>query len=634
MVIPRAHAISNEVHPVRDPMPKASADAEGRLISNGVNSELKTNWDLGVLFAGDDDPWMEEERSAIKKESYAFINQWKDRADYLEDPAVLRQALDEYETWQRRFGAEGNQGYYFWLRSTLDEADPKIKARVNQIQDFSKKIENDIQFFTLRIAKIPESAQKIFLSHKSLTKYRHFLERLFAQAKYLLSEPEEKILNLKAEPSHSNWVKMTSSFLSKEERGVYMDNGKATKNFAEILSLIDSPRKEVRDSAASAFNEILAKHVETGEAEINSVLLNKKIDDELRGVSRPDLLRHLDDDIETEVVDTLVEAVASHFDISRKFYELKAKLLGVKKLAYHERNVPLGKLDKNYTFAEAAALVERVFTKLDKQFADIFADFLSKSQIDAYPKKGKRSGAFCAHHLLSQPTYIFLNHTNKLNDVLTLAHELGHGINNELIREKVHALDFGTPLSTAEVASTFMEDFVLEELLLEADDESRLALMMTKLGDDVSTIFRQVASYRLEIELHQEFGKAGYLSKDEIGKIFLKHMASYMGDAVLLSPGSENWWLYWDHLRRFFYNYSYANGLLISKALQKSVRQDPAFINKVKEFLSAGLSDSPQNIFGNLGINIQNRKFWEEGLQEVRTLLDNATELAVKLGRI
>ena len=397
---------------------------------------------------------------------------------------------------------------------------------------------------------------------------------------------------------------------------------------------MNSKKKTVRNTAAAAFNDILRKHADVAEAEINSVLQNKKIDDELRGTPRPDALRHLADDIESEVVDALIDSVSRRFDIPARYYELKARLLKVKKLQYHERNVEYGEMAKRYPYPKSVDLVHTVMGKLDPQFADIFAGFVKNGQIDAYPKKGKDSGAFCIHHLMTQPTYILLNHTGKLHDVLTIAHELGHGINNELIREKQHALDFGTPTSTAEVASTFMEDFVLEEILRSADDELRLAIMMQKLNDDVSSIFRQVACYRFEQELHQEFRKKGYLSKEEIGAMFQKHMAAYMGAAVEQSTGSENWWVYWSHIRYFFYVYSYASGLLISKSLQNSVKQDPAFIIKVKEFLSAGLSDSPKNIFGRLGIDITDGSFWNRGLDEIERLLNETTRLAEELGKI
>ena len=592
-------------------------------------------WNLAPLFDSDEDPRIAKKRKIVEQKSYAFINAWKGRTDYLRDPAFLKKALDEYEEWRKSYGSEGDEGYYFWLRTSQDQNNPALKAKFNLIEQFSKKIQNDIQFFHLRIAKIDEKLQKKFILYPGLKEYRHFIERLFAESKYLLSEPEEKIMNLKSPSSYANWVKMTSGFLAKEERSIISEKGeRGMKPFSEIASLMNSKKKVVRDTAAKAFNDIVIKHVDVAEAEINSILANKKVDDELRGLSRPDLARHISDDIDSEIVDTLLKTVSDRFDIPSRFYTLKARLLRVRKLRYHERNVEYGTISRKYSYQDSLKLIMKVFKNLDQTFADILDRFIQNGQFDVYPRKGKSGGAFCAHNLISQPTYILLNHTDRLNDVLTLAHELGHGINNELIRKTQNSLNFGTPISTAEVASTFMEDFVLQEIVRKADDDLRLSIMMMRLNDEVSTIFRQVACYRFEQELHHQFGQKGYLSKEEIGKLFQKHMASYMGDSVEQSPGSENWWVYWGHIRSFFYVYSYASGLLISKSLQNSVKKEPRFIEKVKEFLSAGLSDSPKNIFLRLGINITDKGFWNKGIEEVETLLSETIHLAVKLGKI
>jgi oligoendopeptidase F len=227
-----------------------------------------------------------------------------------------------------------------------------------------------------------------------------------------------------------------------------------------------------------------------------------------------------------------------------------------------------------------------------------------------------------------------LNHTDELKDVRTIAHESGHAINSELMKKRCDTLSCGMVLSTAEVASTFMEDFVTERLLKEADDEAKLSLMMDKLNEEISTIFRQIACYKFEQMLHKEFRNRGYLSKEEIGEIFQKNMAAYMGDAVKMSPGSENWWIYWSHIRRFFYVYSYASGLLISKALQSKVRKNKSFIKDVKEFLASGTTDSPKNIFAKLGIDITKKEFWDNGLKEVEDLLDKTEAFARKLKKI
>lgn len=589
----------------------------------------KIKWDLSHLLTSDNDPNIETQKQQISQITIKFINNWINRTDYLENPKILKIALSEYEQWQNNFGTSGSLGYYFSLRNAQDHTNTEIKAKENQIDEFANNIQNSIEFFELRISKISKQNQQKFLNDPNLSVYKHFLENLFKNSTYLLSEPEEKILNLKTITSHSNWIKMTSTFLSKEEAEIIMEDGtKQIKNFSEIATLISSKNKTTRDSAAKAFHQINAKHAEVAENEINSILTNKKINDQLRKMERPDLGRHLADDIDSEVVDALIEAVSSRNNISQRFYQLKAKLMGVPKLKYHERNVEYGKIDKEYSYQEAVDLVYHVFNQLDPKFAEISKMFIEKGLVDVFPQKGKSGGAFCAHNLKSQPTYILLNFTNRLNDVLTIAHEFGHGINNELMKKKQNALNFGTPTSTAEVASTFMEDFVLEELLKNADHDLRLSIMMMKLNDDVSSIFRQVACYKFEQDLHQQFREKGYLSKEEIGEIFTQNMKNYMGDFVEQSPGSQNWWVYWSHIRSFFYVYSYASGLLISKSLQGSVKKTPKFIENVKEFLASGTSDSPKNIFAKMDINIADKNFWNKGLNEIEELLNKTEQLA------
>ncbi|MBI2448505.1 M3 family oligoendopeptidase [Candidatus Microgenomates bacterium] len=594
----------------------------------------KTTWDLSSLLQGDNDPRIEEKKKVIQDVVDKFVHRWSDRKDYLVDPIVLKSALDEYEAIIHDYYNGGDVGYYFWLRSALDQNDPTIKARNNQTEEFVKKIGNEMQFFTLRIAKIKKSNQAKFLAHPDLAPYRYFLERLFVKAKYQLSEPEEKIMTLKSSASYEKWVEMTENFLAKEEREVLLEDGKVAKKTLDgMAGIIKSRDKKVRDGAAVVWNDILAKFVEVAEVEMNAILADKKTDDQLRGFARPDEARHVSGNIDSATIDTLIDTVSADFPVVHRFYRLKADLLGLPRLAYHERNLDYGNLDKNYLFDEAVDLVDRAFQKLDPKFTEIFRSFLANGQIDVYPNKGKSGGAFCVRFAKSKPTFVLLNYNEKLRDIMTIAHEMGHAINNEMVKDKQNALNFGTSLSVAEVASTFMEDFVLQEITTSVDEETKLTILMARLDDAVSAIYRQTACYLFEKELHARFREKGYLSKEEIGQIFQKHMASYMGEAVEQSKGSENWWVYWSHIRNFFYVYSYASGLLISKALQNKVKKDPAFIVKVKDFLSAGKSESPKDTFAKMGIDITDKKFWEQGLAEIKETLDEAEKLALSLSR-
>lgn len=600
-------------------------------MKNKLKNSNNYTWDLSSLTKID----FVKTRKLISSRHDKFINEWSERSDWLKKPIVLKKVLDEFENLHRYSTNGAEELYYYWLRSQVEENNTEIKAKFNQIVNFSVDLNNKLQFFELRLARIDKKTQAKFIHDKNLKPYKHFLEKLFSQADYLLSEPEEKIMRLKEQSSYSNWVKMTSEFLSSEKAEVLLENGKkAKKSFSEILSLITSQHKKVRDSSAQAFNEILKKNIKIGENELNSILANKQVDDELRRLKRPDLARHLSDDISSSVIDSMLKVVSNNFSVSQRYYKLKAKILKVKKLKYHERNLPIAKTNINYSYDHSKKLVSRVLKNLDLEFFNIFNNFVKNSQIDVYPRVAKSSGAFCAAESVSQPTFIMLNHVNNLNDVLTLAHEVGHGINNEMMRAKQNGLNFGVTVATAEVASTFFEDFVLKEILEEADKETRFEIMMEKLNQDINTIFRQVALYLFETELHQVFRVKGYLNAQEIGELFQKHMTAYMGPAVDKSKGSENWWLYWSHIRSFFYVYSYASGLLISKSLQNQVALDKGFIKNIKYFLATGVSDSPQNIFKNLGIDINDRVFWKKGIKEIEILLSETERLAQELKKI
>lgn len=593
----------------------------------------KVEWDLTPLLADESEELFWKSIKELQTACRNFVDKWKGRSDYLQQASSLKEALDDYENWSKLHNSHGKIGYYYHLKKAKNQNDSAVLSSYNKIDDFKSKISNDMKFFTLGLGKIERGKQEIFLKDGSLQKYRSFLRTTFNYAKHTLSEPEERILNLLGSNSYNKWVDMTQSLISKEIREIEIDGKTEKKNFEEILTLIKSSDKNTRDNAARLVNEILEIHSDCATNEINAVLSYRKTIDELRGFERPDKRRHMQDDIDSEIVDVLVESVTKRFDIANRYYKLKAKIMGLKKLEYHERNVEYGHIDGKYEYQKGIDVVYSAFEKLDPEFAKILSDFNKQGKIDVYPRPGKRGGAFCSHDILISPVYVLLNYTDGYQDVKTLAHEMGHAINFELSK-KQNALNYDACLATAEVASTFMEDFVDDELLKEADDELKFSILFRKLGDEINTIIRQIGCYNFEKELHSEFRKKGYLSKEEIGSIFQKNMSSYMGDFVEQSKGSQNWWVYWSHIRTYFYVYSYSSGLLISKAMQSYVRKDKNFIKKVKEFLAFGVSESPRDIFLRLGIDITQKEFWDNGLKELDNLFDEVEVLAKKLGKI
>lgn len=575
-------------------------------------------WNLGLLYKSLEDPQIEEDIQSSEKAVNSFIEKWKENKNYLKDPKALKEALDDYESLYEKHGVFTKPFYYIHLNKELDLNNKELKARLNKLSHKATKLGNELQFFEIKLSKVSKKKQDEFVNSKVLEKYRHFLEMLFASAKYVLSDKEERVFSLTSKPSFDNWVTMIDELLSKQTLEILNEDLEEIEiPYNETPKYLKSINKKVRDRAAREFNKVNREYIEIAEYEMNSILERKHISDEYRGVERPDLPRHLSTDVDSAVVDALVKAVTENFDISKDFYKKKAKLLGQKTIGYHERNVPISKVDKEIEFEKGLEIVKDTFYDIDKEFGDILSSYIESGQIDAFPKKNKSGGAYCTKANKNLPTYILLNYNDKVNDVLTIAHESGHGIHSELA-SKQNALNDGYSLALAEVASTFFEDFALEKILKETDDKDFIeSLKMESVNDVVSTIFRQIAFYNFEMDLHTTFREKGYLSHEEISDIFVKNMRAYLGEAVDVDDSMRYGWIYVGHFRSFFYVYTYASGLLISKYLQSKVREDKDFVKNVKDFLSAGSSRSVKDIFMDLGVDISKREFWEESIEKL-----------------
>lgn len=597
--------------------------------------KITTKWDLSDLGSKINDPAFEKERKKIEKTYKAFEKKWKGTTKYLSNPKVLREALDDFENLSQVGGKEDR---YLWLRSCLETQNMEIQAAMTLYQDFGNKMSDHVRFFGLSLGTIPKEKHTKFLNSKELAAYRNYLKGIFDSAKYFLSEKEERVLSMKSSVSSGNWVTMLDEFLSGESREVVVKTKKGRykkerQSLAEISRNLRSNDKKVLESSIIAHNDILKTHERVAEKEINSFLENKKINDELRGYERPDSSRHSAEDIDTKAVDTLVDTVADNFKISRDFYKLKAQLLKRKNLSYAERSIQYGSINQSFSYKQSVILVRKALERISDEFSNLFVSFVENGQIDVYPKIGKTGGAFCLPGY-NEEVNIMLNHTETFRDVSTLAHEMGHGIHSVMSR-KENALNYDHPMCTAEVASTFCEDFVLDELKKDFEtDENRLVLLMAQLEDKMTTIFRQVAAYRFEQELHSEFRKKGYLTQKEIGKFFNKHMKDYLGSTVTFDENSARGWIYWSHFRTPFYVFAYAMALLVSQFARKKFLENPEYIEKINEFYSTGSSLPPAEIYKKLGLNVNDSTSWQEGIDEVKELLKETKKLAKKLGKI
>lgn len=584
---------------------------------------MKTEWVIDFA----DVENFENKRKEIENAFENFALKWNNDKSYLERSEKLLEALNEYENLVLKYSDCGEEGPYYWLLEQKNLSYTDARKGLLNAEEFATKQQNKILFFKINLGKISKEKQKEFLDNEKLKPFHQLLKDIFENSQYMLSEKEEKILSLKQAGSYDMWIKMVESLLTKETATI---NGKEM-TYEELLNLMRSKDKEERDIAKIEFEKIMEKYEDVAEVELNAVLETAKVEDELREFERPDESRIKDDLIDTDFIDSILEAVKEKFTLSQKYYSLLAKLIGQEKIGYHERNVNIQEITKTYSFEESVKIVKDVFLKMDSEFLEIFERMLESGKIDVYPKKGKSGGAFCVHFKRDDPIYVLLNFNKDLRDITTLAHEMGHAINNHFMQKNEMGVYYGVPKATAEVSSIFMEDFVFEEVMKDLNEEEKFDLLFKKIGDDLSSIHRQIALYLFELEIHNLYRKEGYLSKKKIGEIFVKNMSNYMGENVTMK-NANLWWIYWSHIRMYFYVYSYASGTLISKSMQEKYREDNSFIEKIKEFLKTGTSSTPREIFEKMGIKI-NKDFFLKGLNKIERDLEEVEKLGEKLGK-
>jgi oligoendopeptidase F len=296
-----------------------------------------------------------------------------------------------------------------------------------------------------------------------------------------------------------------------------------------------------------------------------------------------------------------------------------------KKLSVSDRSVKIGEIKKKFDYETSVKVVGDVFEKVGPVYKNIFDKIVNNSQVDVYPKKGKTGGAYCSGGY-EVPTIILLNHTDDLRSLETLAHEMGHAVHTEIAKgQPVLYQDYS--YSTAEVASTFFEQVTLSEIEDQFTNEEKIILLHNKIMGDISTIFRQIACFNFELELHNRIRAEGQLSKEDMAKLLRKHLESYLGEAFNVTDDDGYYFVSWSHIRRFFYVYTYAYGQLISRALFENWKKDKKYAEKIEKFLSLGGSMTPEEIFKKVGINVKDPKFFESGLKSIEKDIEKLEKL-------
>ncbi len=410
-----------------------------------------------------------------------------------------------------------------------------------------------------------------------------------------------------------------------------IDGEEKTLSEPEVLALLKESNRELRKSAAESLTRGLLEHGRLLTFIFNTLVYDKSIDDRLRRYDHPEQARNLSNELDSNIVETVISTCVEGYPLVERYYNVKKEALGYDKLYHYDRYAPLFESKGSYSFDQAKDIVLESFGKFSSEMRDAADEFFKNNWIDAAPRKAKRGGAFCMSVTPDTHPYVLMSYLNRMDDISTLSHELGHGVHASLSRAQT-LVNFSSTLPVAELASTFGEMLVFENLVSKSDIEDKLALYAEKIEEIFATIFRQAAMYRFEQELHRGRRELGELTSEQIGEMWQHNIQAMFGESVELGEEHANWWMYVSHFTSSpFYVYAYSFGELLVMALYSMYKRDgDAFVPKYLDTLRAGGSCSPEELLGRVGIDIRDPKFWRGGMKVVEGLVDDFEKLYAK----
>src|SRR5579884_3024884 len=582
---------------------------------------LKTEWDLEPLVGG---AGVEEMlREAIQRAG-AFSERYAGQVESL-DAAGLEDAMRELAELEDLVGRAAS---YASLRFSTDTADPERGALLQRVQEGATEIETKLLFFELEWAALDDGRAEELLQAPGLDFARHHLRSARRYRPHLLTEPEEKILAEKAISSQSAWSRLFGELVSALR--VSLDGEELALDVA--LSRLLTPDREVRRAAAQAVSAALEPGLRTRAFIYNTLLHDKSVEDRLRRYPHWLASRNLANEASDESVLALIEAVRRRYDIPQRWYRLKARLLGIERLADYDRSAPISAEDAVFSYSEAQELVLDTYESFSTQAGATVRRFFDERWVDAPVRPHKRGGAFCSYTVPSVHPYVLLNFTARRRDVLTMAHELGHGLHAALAQPR-GIFHQSTPLTLAETASVFGEELVFGRLLEgTGDGQERLALLAEKIDGSIATVFRQMAMNRFEHLVHTRRRSEGELSSERLSEFWTESQAELFGDSVQITDGYRAWWSYIPHfINTPGYVYAYAYGQLLAlSAYGRYAEEGSAFVPRYLELLAAGGSRGPEQLGEMIGIDLADPGFWDAGLSLIEGQLRAAEELAEK----
>ena len=602
---------------------KAAAPKPAKsLVADGKALGALPEWNLADLYPGIDAPEVKRDLDRADAECVAFEEAYKGKLATLaaasDAGARLADAVKRYEAIDDLLGRLISFASLVYAGNTTDPARAKFYG---DMQERITRASLHMLFFTLELNRLDDAALESAMADPALGHYRPWIEDVRKEKPYQLEDRVEELFHEKSVTGAGAWNRLFDETIGALRFTV---EGKPLA-IEQTLSLMQDASERKRRAASQALAKTFRENLRTFALITNTLAKDKEISDRWRGFKDVADSRHLANRVEGEVVDALVSAVREAYPATaHRYYALKARWLGKPRLAYWDRNAPLpDRPERTVPWAEARATVLRAYAAFEPRMAAIAEPFFDRGWIDAPVREGKSPGAFSHPTVPSVHPYILMNYQGKPRDVMTLAHELGHGV-HQTLAAPLGPLLSQTPLTLAETASVFGEMLTFKALLTSTTDaRERKALLAQKTEDMINTVARQIAFYSFERRLHEE-RKDGELTAERLGQIWLEVQAESLGPAIELGPGYETFWCYVPHfIHSPFYVYAYAFGdCLVNSLYGLYQAAHPGFVAKYLAMLEAGGSKHHSELLKPFGLDATQRTFWQKGLKVLEGMID------------
>ncbi|MDH4266343.1 MAG: M3 family oligoendopeptidase [Deltaproteobacteria bacterium] len=582
-------------------------------------------WNLSDLYSGPEDPLLAEDLKMSWPKAKEFREIYRGREIDALKASEFFQALRDYESIQE---AGVKPFLYTSLLFAENTQNNQYQILMQQAKENWNELETQLLFFRLALIRLPEERLRSFLEYEPFKTYEHALRFLRLFRDFTRSEKEEEIINRKNLTGRSAFTTLYDEFIGSFTFFLPVEETEKEFTGSEMLAMLYSPDRDLREKALQTFLKHHEKNHLVLTSIFNALILDSRVEDEIRGYQNPMHRTHLENEIRPQTVELMMQVTEDHYSLAREYFRVKACLLGLPKLKNSDLYAPLPGGKKKLSFPEAQFLLVESFRQFHPRFGEIAQEFFEKRWIDAEVRLGKYGGAFCSGLTPSLHPYLLINYTGHFRDALTLAHEIGHAIHFYLARKQT-LLNFDPPLPLAETASVFGEMIMIQALLREERDiAARQSFLASEIEDIIATVFRQNVLTRFELEAHER-RRDHFLTGDEIGDVWWQANLRLFGESVEMIPEYRWGWSYISHfIHSRFYCYSYVFGELVVLSLfQRYQEEGNSFLPRLIRLLESGGSQSPDDLLAQVEMDINQADFWEKGFKVIRGLIDELKSL-------